>query len=443
MNHRAFDHVLLGCGLSGSLCLIELLRTHSLPQRIAVFEANPHQLFRGKAYAADVSVQVLNVHADQMSLYWDDPLHFVRWLADQNLPYGPHDFVPRSLFGAYLEHSVKQALNQATGHTVSFFFEKVQGIAPEGDGFTLHSDSGSRSARQVWIATGNFSPADIASDPEVQKHPNYLGDPWRGAGLKYLPSSDSVLMVGTGLTMVDQVLALRAQGHTGQIYALSRRGMYPMAHQPSPPHAWFKPYADQEIDPLNLLRLVRREVRNAQKIGIPWTSVLNDLRAFTPGIWAHWRTEDRIAFMRHIRPYWEVHRHRLPTSSLDALADLEAAGTLVRYAGRITEIGFAPRGFRISFSQRPDGRPQEVSADWILNCTGPQSFGRKLGEPWVQDALNSGILTSDALSLGIEPRAAFRRRVHVLGPPRKGTDWESTAMREIRAQVQSEVGRLI
>ena len=127
MNHRAFDHVLLGCGLSGSLCLIELLRTHSLPQRIAVFEANPHQLFRGKAYAADVSVQVLNVHADQMSLYWDDPLHFVRWLADQNLPYGPHDFVPRSLFGAYLEHSVKQALNQATGHTVSFFFEKVQG----------------------------------------------------------------------------------------------------------------------------------------------------------------------------------------------------------------------------------------------------------------------------------------------------------------------------
>ena len=96
----SFTHVIVGCGLSGSLALIELLRKHSAPISIAVLEENPHRLFKGKAYSADVPVQVLNVPADHMSAYWDQPMHLVKWMEARGLVYGASDFIPRQIFGS-------------------------------------------------------------------------------------------------------------------------------------------------------------------------------------------------------------------------------------------------------------------------------------------------------------------------------------------------------
>lgn len=439
----SFTHVIVGCGLSGSLALIELLRKHSAPISIAVLEENPHRLFKGKAYSADVPVQVLNVPADHMSAYWDQPMHLVKWMEARGLVYGASDFIPRQIFGSYLAEVVHEALGAHPQHRVQFFMERLEVIQPDGNnGYALRSAKHDFTAQHVWMATGNFSPADIVSNPEVVQHPNYLGDPWRGAGLRFIPNGASILLVGTGLTMVDQVLSLQAQGHRGAIYALSRRGFYPQPHQLSPAYSWFAAYAEVPTSPLSLLQLVRSEVRRAAELGIPWTSVVNDLRAYTPMLWQNWDLSQRQQFLRHVRPYWEVHRHRLPAASIAALNALEGRGQLMRFGARLADVSATEQGFCVRFVPRGAKEAQTLDVNWILNCTGPQSLGKKLNESWVQSGMAHELLKADALNLGIELSTKANDRLHLIGPPRKGSSWESTALREIRQQVKEEVAKL-
>jgi uncharacterized NAD(P)/FAD-binding protein YdhS len=439
----SFTHVIVGCGLSGSLALIELLRKHSAPISIAVLEENPHRLFKGKAYSADVPVQVLNVPADHMSAYWDQPMHLVKWMEARGLVYGASDFIPRQIFGSYLAEVVHEALGAHPQHRVQFFMERLEVIQPDGNnGYALRSAKHDFTAQHVWMATGNFSPADIVSNPEVVQHPNYLGDPWRGAGLRFIPNGASILLVGTGLTMVDQVLSLQAQGHRGAIYALSRRGFYPQPHQPSPAYSWFAAYAEVPTSPLSLLLLVRSEVRRAAELGIPWTSVVNDLRAYTPMLWQNWDLSQRQQFLRHVRPYWEVHRHRLPAASIAALNALEGRGQLMRFGARLADVSATEQGFCVRFVPRGAKEAQTLDVNWILNCTGPQSLGKKLNESWIQSGMAHELLKADALNLGIELGTKANDRLHLIGPPRKGSSWESTALREIRQQVKEEVAKL-
>jgi uncharacterized NAD(P)/FAD-binding protein YdhS len=439
----SFTHVIVGCGLSGSLALIELLRKHSAPISIAVLEENPHRLFKGKAYSADVPVQVLNVPADHMSAYWDQPMHLVKWMEARGLVYGASDFIPRQIFGSYLAEVVHEALGAHPQHRVQFFMERLEVIQPDGNnGYALRSAKHDFTAQHVWMATGNFSPADIVSNPEVVQHPNYLGDPWRGAGLRFIPNGASILLVGTGLTMVDQVLSLQAQGHRGAIYALSRRGFYPQPHQLSPAYSWFAAYAEVPTSPLSLLQLVRSEVRRAAELGIPWTSVVNDLRAYTPMLWQNWDLSQRQQFLRHVRPYWEVHRHRLPAASIAALNALEGRGQLMRFGARLADVSATEQGFCVRFVPRGAKEAQTLDVNWILNCTGPQSLGKKLNESWIQSGMAHELLKADALNLGIELSTKANDRLHLIGPPRKGSSWESTALREIRQQVKEEVAKL-
>ncbi len=439
MNSSSCTHLIVGGGLSGSLALIELLRTQPNPMSVVLLEENPHRLFKGKAYSAEVSEQILNVPADHMSAYADQPLHLVEWLKARGFTFEPSDFIPRQLFGRYLAETVHDALGAHPQHRVQFVLERLEDVTLSGDQFIAHTANHEVRAQHVWIATGNFSPADLVTEPGVVRHPNYLGDPWRGAGLKMIPRDATVLLVGTGLTMVDQVLALQAQGHRGQIHALSRRGMYPQPHQPSPAYAWFAEHAHQKWSPLDLFRLVRTEAARAAQQGTPWTSVVNDLRTYTPGIWQQWNLEQRRQFLRHLRPYWEVHRHRLPAASIDALHELERSGQLTRYAARLRDVAPIQSGFDVRLSARGTSVPLTLRVDWLINCTGPQSFAKKLDLPWLQSGFEHGLLAPDPLALGIQRGPRSTERLHLIGPPRKGSAWESTALREIRQQVGEEV----
>jgi uncharacterized NAD(P)/FAD-binding protein YdhS len=369
-------------------------------------------------------------------------MHLVKWMEARGLVYGASDFIPRQIFGSYLAEVVHEALGAHPQHRVQFFMERLEVIQPDGNnGYALRSAKHDFTAQHVWMATGNFSPADIVSNPEVVQHPNYLGDPWRGAGLRFIPNGASILLVGTGLTMVDQVLSLQAQGHRGAIYALSRRGFYPQPHQLSPAYSWFAAY-EVPTSPLSLLQLVRSEARRAAELGIPWTSVVNDLRAYTPMLWQNWDLSQRQQFLRHVRPYWEVHRHRLPAASIAALNALEGRGQLMRFGARLADVSATEQGFCVRFVPRGAKEAQTLDVNWILNCTGPQSLGKKLNESWIQSGMAHELLKADALNLGIELSTKANDRLHLIGPPRKGSSWESTALREIRQQVKEEVAKL-
>jgi uncharacterized NAD(P)/FAD-binding protein YdhS len=90
-------------------------------------------------------------------------------------------------------------------------------------------------------------------------------------------SADDIIIIGSGLTMVDTIVALQNHGHQGNITAFSRHGHLPQPHIPRqsyPPFITSDHYGWSVVD---LIRLVRTEVAKAHAAGIPWQAVIDSL----------------------------------------------------------------------------------------------------------------------------------------------------------------------
>ena len=132
-----------------------------------------------------------------------------------------------------------------------------------------------------------------------------------GAGGVDVDHDVDVLIVGAGLTAVDIIVQLSTQGHRGRIHALSRRGLLPQVHKAGPAYAPFLAGETLPTTVTGALHRIRSEVRKAASTGADWRGVVDAIRPQTQGIWRGWSWEQRARFLRHLRPYWEVHRHRL------------------------------------------------------------------------------------------------------------------------------------
>src|SRR6185295_11398885 len=140
--------------------------------------------------------------------------------------------------------------------------------------------------------------------------PHYIRDPWVRGALDSLPPGP-LLLVGTGLTTLDVALDLHGRGVPG-VVAVSRRGLLPRTHDPKvpPPEAAHRPPdLDAEATATGYARAVRRHIHALGTNG-NWRQVVDSLRAVTPELWRRLGSVERERFMRHLRPFWEVHRHR-------------------------------------------------------------------------------------------------------------------------------------
>src|SRR5262249_50684843 len=143
--------------------------------------------------------------------------------------------------------------------------------------------------------------------PSVQ--PYVVDNPWDPAAKADLAPDQPVLLVGTGLTAVDIAVDLMHGGHTGPIYAVSRRGLLPRKHGPvnSTSDGCGTTLPSSLRD---LVRHVRTMVENDPR-GSVWQTFVNEMRAVAPTLWGRWNAAERRRFLRHVRPFWDVHRHRL------------------------------------------------------------------------------------------------------------------------------------
>ena len=139
---------------------------------------------------------------------------------------------------------------------------------------------------------------------------------------------DRLLVIGTGLTMVDTVLDLLARGHTGPMIAVSRHGRLPKEDALSAAYPdFFSPtIATRGI--AAVMRAVRREVRDAAARGIGWHGVIEAFRVHTSAIWKNLDETNRHRFIRHLRSLWFVYRHRLPPQHMRRLRSEEHTSEL-------------------------------------------------------------------------------------------------------------------
>ena len=100
------------------------------------------------------------------------------------------------------------------------------------------------------------------------------------------------------------------------------------------------------------LHVLRGATQAAARDGCDWLCVLDTLRPQTSLIWQSLSLVERRRFLRHARPYWEVHRHRMPPQIAGEVAELRRSTYLRVDAGRLAGIEPIDGGLRASIAWR-------------------------------------------------------------------------------------------
>ena len=429
------DHVVIvGGGFSGTLLAINLMR-HGGP-RATLIERRSRQLARGVAYSAAHPSHLLNVRAGNMSALPDDPDHFVRWLGER----GEGDrttFVPRTTYGRYLRTMLDDTVARSGGRLA--LVEGEVCALESGDRIALTMADGARIvADSAVLALGNLPPhTPPGLSPEALPDRAYCPDPWASDLAEGLRDDDTIVLVGTGLTAIDAALLLDARGFTGTMLALSRRGLVPRRHVDGAPAT--RGVTDKPQG--GLADLIVHVRARAHVLG--WRAAVDELRPVTQMMWGAAAQRERARFLRHLRPYWDVHRHRLAPRVADRVDALVAEGRLRFAAGKLVDA--QAQGTHAALRWRPRGStdPVVTRAARIVNCTGPQGDLLRSDEPLIRHLVASGAIRPDPLRLGVDVDAqsrAIRRdgsaddRLHCIGPMTRGGLWEVVAVPDIRQQ---------
>lgn len=438
-----FTIAIVGSGFSGVMTAIHLLRGPS-PRPVRVLMVNRSGVMaRGVAYGTNSPAHLLNVPAGKMSAFPDDPAHFVRFAQSLDPSVTPGTFVRRSIYGAYLESMLTEAA-ASRGGSLEQIVAEVNGVEPERAWVTMTTADGQRIVvDRMVLAVGHYPPAHPPGfSGSFLASPYYVRDPWVRGALDALSTSAPVLLIGTGLTTLDVALDLHARGVPGAI-AISRRGLLPRSHDPAvpAPEAAHRPPGLEGIDSTTgYARAVRRHIRSLGAKG-DWRQVIDSLRSITPSLWRRLDTAERERFMRHLRPFWEVHRHRASPETGAAIDRLRQSGWLQVLAGRLLDATVCDGQANVTIAERGTGIRREISAGAVLNCTGPATDVRRAGDPLLDALFHWGQARPDPLGLGIDVaedgaiisgNGDASRVLYYVGPLVRARDGEGTAVPELR-----------
>jgi uncharacterized NAD(P)/FAD-binding protein YdhS len=437
----------IGGGFSGTLLALHMLR-RCPAARVLLIERNP-QFGRGLAYGTGNDNHLLNVPADRMSAFQDRPGDFIDWLRQRQedgkngVAFEEGSFVPRRLFGAYVRHLLNSELKSGGASRLELLRGEVVDIR-EGDHLALTLDRGGCvAAHLAVIAIGNFPPeAPAVADPWIYERDCYKGDPWASDTLADLDPATPILLIGTGLTMVDTAMALIDRGHGGPIHALSRRGLLPRHHVRQGAAPLLSSFA---LPPTvsGVMRLVRAEIKRGRDQGGSWQAVIDALRPLTQELWLSLPPAERARFLRHLRPWWEVHRHRMPTEIAARVRAALRMGQLTVMAGRITAYRHGAAGIDVEYRTARHGVRRLAAIGRIINCAGPACDFDHIKNPLMQALIHRGQGRPDPHRLGLDVTlfgalkardGAISQRLHALGPLTKGVFWEMTSVPDIRRQ---------
>jgi uncharacterized NAD(P)/FAD-binding protein YdhS len=457
------DILIIGGGLSGTMLAVQLLR---LPgqRRILIIEPRA-ELGRGEAYSAVELGHTLNGNAARMSVDPDNPDDLTQWLtahiaaggwpesAEQNVPISEL-FPPRGLFGVYVQQRLAEArvVGAQHGSTVEHVRAEVVDLQTDADSVQMSLSNGQtlRGAYAV-LATGMF-PAARTPQKESSGLNAAALDPWDVAAMRQLDPQSTVLIIGSGLTMVDAVVSLEQAGHRGPIEVFSRHGLLP--HVRRQPPVWVDFLAENHgiRSPRQLLRELRRHCRDAIAQGIDWQAPLDTVRAHIGRLWSQATDVERRQFVRHVRPWWESHHHRSPPLSAALVERLHNEGRLRIQAASFK--GLEPmtgEGVSIRIRRRGEAQTCVVQGAALINSSGIEYDWRRVARPLPQQLLARGLVRPGPLALGIaaavdgavldaEGRAGSR--LFAMGPPLRGMWWESTAVTDVALQAKALAARL-
>jgi uncharacterized NAD(P)/FAD-binding protein YdhS len=443
--------VIVGAGFCGSVLAANLLRRPPAdPTQIVLIERGS-AIGRGLAYAAHDVPYVLNVPAGRLSADSQDPLQFLRFARRLHPDADAEDFMPRALYGDYLQDVLDQAERAAPAHVALIrMFGEVCSITRGAADKPLSAnfaDRDSIAADRVVLAVGNPPPPVHAWARGARQHPAYFHDPW---GMRRtFDARHSVLIVGNGLTMVDVVMALSLKGsQTPLVRTISRHGLIPLTQ------TIFRPTAVQDSGEALLsnaasirrvLSASRGLAREVERSGGDWREVVTFIRHLAPSLWQRLPDGERRRFVRHLQCYWDVHRHRLPPRMAAHIEQMRRSGKLEINAGRIQQLIPEGEKLRVVWRRRGSTETQTFTADAVINATGPDTALKRSGDALLQSLRAAGWVSEDRLDLGLRTAehgacvsvaGVPSEHLFYLGPMLRADHWEATAALELRAHAE-------
>lgn len=442
---------IVGAGFCGTALATRLLRAPPAAETRLVLIERQAEVGRGVAYAAHPYPYLLNVAAARMSADPAQPLEFLAFARQRDAGAAPGDFLPRALYGEYLAARLDEAERGAPAHMrLERLHAEVTAIGRDGGAWRIETATGGQlTAADVVLALGNPRPAT----PAAWRGIDDASDLWDEAG--EIPGDHAVLIVGTALTMVDTVLRLAADpARSAPIVAVSRHGLLPRPHGSGQDDR-----REGDIEKLRraagtsaraLLRAVRAMIAQAQRHGRDWRDVIVFLRSEAPALWQALSQAERGRFLRHVRPYWGIHRNRVPAEFSALLETLQSTGRLTVRAARIVALERRDGRIRVTLAPRGGGSAETLLVDRVVNCTGPDYDLSRSREPLVRQLLRDRLVNADIHGLGLATgpvgevlgESGAVPGLYYVGPMLRAGWWEATAVQELRGHVERLAVRL-
>lgn len=434
---------IIGGGASGVLTAIHLLRDPDADIRVDLIERRD-AVGQGVAYSTVQADHILNVPASNMSALPDDPDHFWRWLRTRDPAYEQSwVFAPRRLYGDYMGDTLRQVAALRPSRLAVIRAECI-GLREMATGIEVTLANGARLETDLAV---------LAVGHEEQ--------PARGRGIAVrvgserdtpLPPDVPVMILGSGLSMVDAWLRLDDARHTGPIYVVSRHGLLPRTHRRAPKVELEAAEVPFGRSPAYFARWLRNLAETAMAEGGDWRSVVDALRPFNQRIWQSWTTGHRRQFLEHLRPWWNIHRHRLPPDTFERMEAAVARGQVQLIAGKFLDVERQGGGARATTRRRGVAAAETIDIARVYDCGGITVDVDASTNPLVRALVAGGVARADAQHIGldvtddccvVDGTGHPSSRLFAVGPLTRGRFWEIEAVPDIRVQAAQLAGRLL
>jgi len=437
MSTAAKSITIVGGGASGVLLAAHLLRSDDPDLRVTLLERQG-QFGQGLAYSARLRHHRVNVPARGMSAFADDREHFWRWLQGREPGKHPtsHVFVPRRQYGAYLENVLRDSGARLPGR-LRVISEEALAVNETRNGVeTLLGNGTSLVSRWACLAIGHETQAA------------------RGRGIAIRSGSERdtpldpdarVMILGSGLSMVDAWISLSEAQHRGRITVVSRNGLLPTGHRDVAPITIDAADVPFGTSLTYLARWFRELVRETEAQGGDWRSVVDGLRPYNQRLWQSWPEREKRQFLRHVRPWWNIHWHRLPPDLHARLVEAIDSGQVSLIAAEFVGIERAGEAVRATLRPRGTRQSQIMDVARVYDCGGVSVDVRASGNPLMQHLVKTGAARPDHMQIGldidqncalIDADGTVSARIRVVGPLTRGRFFEIEAVPDIRVQCQ-------
>ncbi|WP_416137795.1 FAD/NAD(P)-binding protein [Halomonas sp. HK25] len=203
---------------------------------IYVIEKNP-VFGPGAAYNDDLDSNLLNTKTGFITIFPEKKGDFYEWLHNHpehwqwkypGFELDPDTYAPRPLFGQYLQASFSQTVRKAVkkGVKVIPVNAEVMDIRKFRHGYTaVTACSINIQADYVFLLCGTLENAR-KDTPKMQG--GIISNPYPVSKLtSWLGKDKSVAVIGSRLSAIDTIIALKEAGHRGKIVIHSRSGYFP------------------------------------------------------------------------------------------------------------------------------------------------------------------------------------------------------------------------